>query len=349
MRPRAASGQAGFALPAVLLLLAVVSLVLLTVVQAVRTLGVQARETVDQTRFETLALSLQARAAFAVATAAPGADSLALDPATAVGRDARLRVDGQDYAAGWGEDLLLSVQDEAGLINVDALTPAARQALFLELGATPPQARIMADRLGDFLDPDHLRRPDGAEALDYAQAGLPPPADGPAPSLSWLPGVMGWSDVVDERRWRALRGAMTADPFGGDFNPNTAPPTAMRVMYGLAPSQVQAVMARRRTAPFASMEAFGRAAGVRLVGDAERVYGLPNGRFVATVTSRSSGLRRRVRILLTPEDQERPIWTQEARLEVAPADERTQFPRHAPPVPFAPVGAPDPGRPARPR
>jgi hypothetical protein len=95
-------------------------------------------------------------------------------------------------------------------------------------------------------------------------------------------------------------------------------------MFGFSDDQVAAVLDRRGADAFAGLEDLGRAAGVRLSGDAERVYGFPNGRFALKIIAPGAGLTYRARIVLTPRDRERPVWIEDAALSLSPAQERAE-------------------------
>lgn len=343
------AARAGFALPAVLLLLAVVALVFLVAIEALSSLGDQTRRAVDGVRFETRALDLQAQVAYAAAVGTLGPDSLAVDGAGRSSRAATLRLDGSPYAPAWAPDLRLGLQDEAGLINIDQLTPGGRAALVAALGARGDQQAVLADRLADFMDPDDLPRLKGAERAEYVHRDRAPPPNEPLRDVTQLEGVLGWRDMIDRDAWREMREILVADPTTAAFNVNTAPPAVMKVLFGLDDAQVRAVAARRSAAPFVGLEDFARAAGLRLSGDAERRYDLPNGRFLLTVVSPADGMRYRARIVLSADDPERPFWIEDDGVETLAVDKRGQPSSHATSFPFARPGPPDPGRPVRTR
>ncbi len=332
MTAAAPDAQRGFVLPAVLVVVGVVSLIFLVAITALDSLADQTRRIVDEVRFRQAALSLEAEAAWFAATRplAPAAIDLGEAPG---GLPAIIALDGRAYASASPSGLTVSLQDEAGLINLDALDQNGMARLFTELGAAPAMRGRMADRLADFLDPDDLKRLEGAEAPDYRHAGLPPPPDAPLRRTAQLFGLMGWGQQVDPAAWSRMRDVVTADPTTAVVNANTAPRPALRVLFGLTDAEAAAATARRGAAPFVSLEDFGRAAGVALVGDAERVYTFPSGRFALKITDPAAGLVARSRIVLTPADPERPVWFDDRGIRALPADEKAERPTHAPPFP----------------
>jgi DNA uptake protein ComE-like DNA-binding protein len=279
--------------------------------------------------FEADALTLEARAAFLAATRPLG-------PAAALAGEGQnapplLALDGRPYAA--GPDIVVSAQDEAGLVNLDNLPAPARVRLFAAMGVSPADQAAMADRLGDYMDVADLKRPQGADAADYARAGLPAPPKGPLVRRAQALGLLGWDAAVGSERWRAFADNVTADPSAGDSNVNTATATTLEVLYGLTPSQAQAAIARRGLAPYAELEALGRTVGLKLPSDAERSYTMPNGRFALKVEDAAAGLAYRSRLILSPDDPSRPFWVAEPAIAQLSPAERAQVPAHAPQFP----------------
>lgn len=339
-------GKRGFALPAVLAVTAIVTLVFLVAILALDSLVQQTRRAVEASRFETQALSLEAHAAYMVAVGAPTTDAVLvrdLDPRL----DARLRIDGTPYSTPDASPLRLSLQDEAGLVNLDNLPAPATARLLAALDAPVDRRAALADRFSDYIDVDDLARIDGAEAPTYRDQGLPPPPDAPLRTIDQVLGVLGWKAAVPRERWRALRDDLTADLGSTAINVNTATPIALKVMYGLTDDQIAAALDRRRNAAFTGLEDLGRAVGLRLSGDAERLYGFPNGRFALKIVAPGAGLDYRARIMLTPRDRERPVWIGEPALSLSPVDERAERHTDAPLFPDPAPGVADPGRPLR--
>ena len=329
MNARAVSGgKAGFALPSVLFVVAMVTLVFLVAIEALTSLAEETRGAKHAVLFQAQALTLEADIAYVAVTRplGPAAVMRSTEP------DARalLAIDGAPYAA--GADLTVATQDEAGLINVDQLPPSAMPRLFAALGVSPDRQAMMTDRLSDYMYADQLKRPQGADADDYRFAGLPPPPGAPLLRRDQLLGVMGWSDSVSRAAWRGFADNVTADPSSAASNVNTATPAMLEVVYGLTPAQAQAVIARRAAAPFTALSEVGRLVGLGLPADAERVYTMPSGRFAVKIENPGAGLAYRSRILLSPADDRRPFWIAEPAISRLTAAE-TAAPVAAPPFP----------------
>jgi general secretion pathway protein K len=338
--------KAGFALPAVLVVVAMLALVFLSAVSALDTLARQTLRAKERVRFEQAALSVEARTAWLVATEPLGADAIMIG-APRTESDSRLdtrprfdrravtplRLDGRIYLDGDArEPLSVSLQDAAGQLNLDLLPEPAKARLVAALGAPPADQARLVDRWADWLDADDLKRLNGAESPDYATAGRAAPRNGSMTRTSEILGVLGWAASAPRERWLALRDSLTVDPLSGDFNVNTASPDALGIMLGLTGAQLEAALAARAVRPFLSMADFTAAVGP-IPFDSEASYARPNGRFAVRVASPARNLVFRARIVLTPQSPERPLWIEERAISTAGERERTQPPADALPFP----------------
>ena len=328
-RPADRRARPGFALPSVLFVTAMVTLVFLVAIEALASLASETRRVKTSVAFEADALTLEARTAFVTATRPLGATA-ALAGAGA-NATPLLALDGRPYAA--GPDLTVSAQDEAGLINIDNLPAPARPRLFAVMGVNPADQAAMSDRLSDYMDVSDLKRPQGADAADYARAGLPAPPKGLLVRRAQALGVLGWDPAVGPARWRNFADNVTADPSSSDVNVNTATAATLEVLYGLTPAQAAAAIARRAVAPYAELEDLGRAAGLKLLSDAERSYTMPNGRLALKVEDAAAGLAYRSRLILSPDDPTRPFWVAEPSTSQLVPAQRAEVPAHAPQFP----------------
>lgn len=336
--------DSGFALPAVLIVVGMLALVFLVAVMALDTLAGQTRRAKQRVEFEQAALSLEAKAAWLAlveplaedsiqiggprSLSQPGAESgHALPTRTIV----PLRLDGRTYGLGGGQ-LAVSLRDGAGLINLDMLSPQARPRLMTALGVPAAMQAALIDRLGDDMDPDDLKRLNGAEANDYAAAGRAPPRNAAFTRTAEAFGVMGWSEAVPREGWARLRDSLTVDPTSPAANVNTSSAEALQIIFGLTADQARAAVAARAGAPFLSMADLNRVVGP-VPYDSERSYTRPNGRFALKVTAPKAGLVYRARIVLTPDGLERPLWIEERSLSEATDAERTPPPADAPVFP----------------
>ena len=185
-----------------------------------------------------------------------------------------------------GGELLIVLRDENALINPNRAPEPLVAALFEVIGLSAEQARELAARITDWIDPDEAPRPAGAERAAYRQAGLAyGPPNAPIESLDELAQVLGmapeilglvrpyltvFSDAdrpdarragVVVRRALALVAPSGADPTNAQRADGARPAPAAGVDAPVSPASVFRLISSARTADGA---AFTREAVVRL-------------------------------------------------------------------------------------
>lgn len=321
----------GFALPAVLAVIGVVTIVFLVAMTALSSLNAEAASARDRVRFTQRALTAEATVAYMMATepfsplgmrlGGPRALEQFLDAedaeafATGVqGQD--LRLDGRPYLMDVQGPLLVSLRDQAGMVNLAYLTPDAAERLGQAAGAPRGFGARLLARYRDYVDPDSLRQIDGAEASDYAGGDLPPNRNLLRPD-EWL-SIQGVREAVDARRWRGLRDAVIADAGRPNLNVNTASPEALEILFGATPEQARAAVAAREQASFLTFQDFVAASGVPDLSDPDILYTFPAGRVTFTLRDTRSAWVYRGRIVLTPTGLEQPVWIDQTDMTEAP-------------------------------
>jgi len=175
----------GLALPAVLWLVAALSLTLLG-------LTLQTRQQLDFTRWYLDQTEARLRLDAALSLTA---QALAVDPRLGE-RYTRLQ---------WriGEDsVLVAITSANGLVNPNTAADAVVQTLLARVGGlAPADAAILACRIRDWVDPDDLPScPGGAEAPQYLAAGWPSlPRNGPMEDPGELLAVLGFERPVYDK------------------------------------------------------------------------------------------------------------------------------------------------------
>lgn len=155
------------------------------------------------------------------------ADTVEVDDARAVVRVADL-----------GTRLNLNVADEDEL-----------RRLFTALRIDVGEADRLAQRISDWRDGDDLRRGRGAEAAEYAGAGLPPPRNASFERLIDLEAVFG----MTAERYRRIRPYVTVHGTGR-VNLNAAEPEVLRSLRGMSEGAIRVLRSRRAAGrPVASM------------------------------------------------------------------------------------------------
>ena len=142
------------------------------------------------------------------ATAREAADAgiqrviLDLDPATrAAAKAPSFNADGTVYAWRFADCMVyITLRDEASKIDLNKASEVLLAALFTSVGVDRTKAQSLADAVADFRDTDNLRRPLGAEASDYRDAGLSwGPKNAPFQTVEELEQVLGMTPEIYRR------------------------------------------------------------------------------------------------------------------------------------------------------
>lgn len=143
----------------------------------------------------------------------------------------RLAVDGTRYRIVYNDgEVLLSLQDEGGKIDLNRAPQVMFVSLFQAVGVDDERSVALADALADYRDADHDRHLNGAEDADYRRAGLPFGAkDAPFEAIEELRHVLGMSESL----YRKVQPAITVFGRGRRINRATAPPLVLQALPGM--------------------------------------------------------------------------------------------------------------------
>lgn len=309
------SGERGYALLLAIAVVAALALAVLASARALSDVNTSAAR-LQESRDELVsAESLMSRVAFAFLTEQPEARTLAIGGNERWNGDT-LRFDGAWYAIAGARGAYLSVQDEAGLFNLNSADEQGLSALLTMAGAE--NGASLAATLMDYTDGDDLMRDHGAEAPDYSRAGLPPPADRALSSRWQAMEALGWRDRRVERG--PIWDWVAAAPADTGLNINTAPAPVLEAVLGDR-RRAQTIIAQRDASPLtdtAQVEALtggtARANGVIFVVAPARGF-----RVQAVFGSRSRlhGIERR--LVLGGAESAQPFeWVEEREVRLAP-------------------------------
>ncbi len=211
-----------------------------------------------------------------------------------------LRLDDRRYRSGPASEV--SLQDARGLINVNIVDAETLTRLLGPFGIDAREADRLADTLADYIDPDSLRRLNGAEAPEYLAARLPPPRNAPLVSTRELRRVIGWRDHVALIDDPAFIDLLTAGEATG-LNPNTAPLAVLRTLPNVTQELANAIVADRNGQPYASSALFSTVIGADAIFSMTRLNAFPSTsmRITQSVPGRGWALRYDVELLPTGE------------------------------------------------
>ena len=319
----------GFALPAVLAVTGVVTLIFLVAITALASLTAEAASARARVRFLQRALSAEANLSYLAATEPMRAYGFAVNdvrgfmdlgqtepPPNLSGAAVEpVRLDGRPYLMDVDGPLVVRMRDEAGMINMAMLYGQPYERLMERLGVDAKTRQEMIARYQDYVDTDDLKQPNGAERRDYPDGGpanrrLMRPAE-------WL-SILGARGAVDKQRWRELREDLAADPMSVAINVNTASPNVLGILFGMSEDQAQALIRAREDAPLMSATDIANVTGMPFGEDFERIYTYPAGVTLITIRDTRSAWTYRARLSLTPSGLEQPLWIDQTELTEAP-------------------------------
>ncbi len=311
----------GMALIMVLAALALIALV-----------GARFSQRIDELRRQTLSLresaeqSLQARNALAatlyfIATRPTGPAGFGPPLAPT------LRADGRVYALAEGGQVC--VQDERGLLSLNAVDRVGLVAVLQTLGVAQRETDAFADVLEDYLDTDSLKRLNGAEASEYTAAGLPPPRNDFMLTVRELERMPRWRDAPQVVSALELWAAPTRQ---AAVNPNTAPVALLGARWPwAAPAQLQLLHSLRDGTPFQNGAQASRATGLALDRDDFVFY--ISAQMRVTVSAVGSPRALQYNVTLTPGGRDAP-WLI-SHMQAVPRVEPRTPPDRAEPFPLA--------------
>ena len=161
--------------------------------------------------------------------------------------------------------LQFSVQDQRGLVSINQLENPLLRRLLQVHGVPTDAVNRMLDVLADYIDPDSLRRLNGAERREYEDLGLEGPRNDYLRSPQELLGMPVWRDhaTVVERLLPLLSPRLS-----GLLNPNTASDEVMQALLpGASPEQLSNFNILRRAGAFANGSRATATTGLPLDGD----------------------------------------------------------------------------------
>ena len=225
------------------------------------------------------------------------ADSLGEDELLPPRSDGELKATGAVYA-GLGE-ARFSLQDEGGLVSVNAPRSAHFQALLAQAGLSSSEVARIVARVEDYIDSDDTLSLGGAERHDYAQQGREPPLNWIMSSPLELGNVLGIDAVITPAQWREMWPLLTMRPVYS-YNFNTMRPEVLALLLGLDERGVRRLVEERERAPILRLSQVALLSGRHLDIDEMELRTLPS-RFVrVSVWHEGDGSRILTGIALTP-------------------------------------------------
>lgn len=175
------------------------------------------------------------------------------------GPDDSVALDNRPYRGVGGT--IVRLQDNRGLLNLNIVSNDRLHRFLGILDVPADQRGVLMDTLHDYMDADSLKRLNGAEAPEYAAAGLPPPRNErlstpfePRRILAWR----GLNQLWDNDRLPSL----STTSYSVALNPNTAPWEVLATLPGMTNEVARNIIVQRKLIPFASPDLFAQLSGI---------------------------------------------------------------------------------------
>jgi len=223
--------------------------------------------------------------------------------------DGELRLTGAVYAGPDG--IRFSVQDEGGLVSVNAPRYPPFSALLEHMGVAPSEVEGIVARVEDFIDSDHVLSLNGAERYDYLQRGEPPPLNWIMASPGELRSVLGVNSLLSPTQWERLRPLLTMRPVY-IYNFNTMRPELLAALLDLDEAGLQRMLEEREKSSLWRLSQIAMLSGVHLNIDELEMALLPSRFMRIAVWHESEGSRHLSGIFLTPFGDSTP-WRKDYR------------------------------------
>lgn len=153
----------------------------------------------------------------------------------------RWPADGTPAETGFDEAAIsLSIQDEAGRIDLNEADPELLLGLLEAASAAGDNTEFLRNSILDWRDPDHERRIPGAEDEDYLSAGYDA-KDGPFNSIAELRRVAGMTDEI----YGKISHAVTIHSLRPGINPAFAPRIVLEAVPGSRSDRIDDYLASR--------------------------------------------------------------------------------------------------------
>ncbi len=221
-----------------------------------------------------------------------------------LGRDsATLYLDNRPYQ-GLGKTIV-QVQDNRGLLNLNAVEDERMQRLLGLLGIPADQRPHLIDTWRDFTDDDDLHRLNGAEKDAYLARNLPPPPNRALISPWEAQAIMGWRDAPQLWQYGRLAQLTTTSAVSG-LNPNTAPPEILATLPGMTEDVAQRIYGRRQLFPINNLMQLADLSGLPIASFDETVSLLPGNAMRITQSAPDLPWAIQYNVTLTPKSDDAP-------------------------------------------
>jgi type II secretory pathway component PulK len=238
-RAHAQHAQQGFALAAVLWLIAGLTIVVALVGDAAFTAKQRIAQLRERTDFLQSAISTRAQLQYRLSASRPTSAGLTDGVTLIWTNNTPYRVSTHS---------VVQLQDHGGLIKLNGLSRELLGSYLVNCGVPQDKTESLIDALEDYTDADHLTRINGAERETYALQGKKGPRNAPLLSVPEVWTVMGWDahrqTLTDKACAAHFSTHHQASLMGSPINLATAPAPVLKAQ-GLNDQAVQDIVSAR--------------------------------------------------------------------------------------------------------
>jgi hypothetical protein len=318
-----AQAKRGFALPLVLAMVAILALVMIAALSALSSLREETATTLESVEFDRTAATAEARMQYLLLTEPFGRKGLRIGGSRTPNANneyfdyiSQVFADGRPYRWREGEEtpaFLAHLQDEAGLVNFGDGDPFRLSRLLQQAGLSEDDADQLVSDL-----------------LDY---NAEPAPHEPIRRLAELYSLPNGRSLISDKAWRYIDGHSAVHRDLTNMNINTASREVLKAWFDLTDAQLDQAIKDREESDIGLASPIDL--GVAGLADSSN-YRTTGGRLRFIFTDPRTGLAYRSTLVLTPNNQQRPIWVENARTQKLPPapetpdDDLEDFPEIAP-------------------
>lgn len=236
---KASDLQQGFALAAVLWLIAGLTIVVALVGDAAYTAKQRIAQLRERTEFMQHAISSRAQLQYRLSASRPTSAGLTDGITLIWTNNTPYRVNTHS---------VVQLQDHGGLIKLNGISRELLGNYLVNCGVAQDKTESLIDALEDYTDADHLTRINGAERETYALNGKKEPRNAPLLSVPEVWTVLGWEahrqTITDKGCANNFSTHQQVALLGNQVNLATAPELVLKAQ-GLNPEAVQDIISAR--------------------------------------------------------------------------------------------------------
>lgn len=213
-----------------------------------------------------------------------------------------LRVDGTDYASSNGT--LVRLLDTRGLLNINFTEPDDLGRMLSVYDIPLERRGGLINKLLDYVDTDDLVRFNGAEKLEYAAAGRPPPMNNLMRTPYESRAVLDW-DLYPQFWTTGGVPSITSASRTVGINLNSVPRGVLAAL-GVTPELADALLEFRAKRPFETVAEAGALLGAQAGIDPFRFLVNPSNTFRIFIRDSRNRMIREFQVALTPQSTRGP-------------------------------------------